>query len=1257
MKMKKRFLGILLSLSLVLGLMPGMSLTAYAGLPGDSDHGVEVGDQTMLQDAVTGVSLDKTTAQTIDVDGKVAFTATVTPGDATDKTVKWSVSGTNADAVKLYTDEACTTEVGTDATSTLTVYAKGNSAGSATVTATSNADSTKSASCDVTVNEAVSNNPYANLLNTTTVVKFDNKDWYLIENNSTAANAGTVTLLSKECVQESAYNDDDFVAYDNNPTIKGVVDTWYSSNITANAKTAVNGNGMFLLTTAQANAITNAEVRTCSQYPGTEGKAWWLCSPGSDMPDRWAAYVGIRGDVYGGGDPAGFEHGVRPALQLDLSKVTFSSVNLSGGANATISEGTATQNYFDVGNTRGAMTTVTYTANANYKFPESSELYKTTNGITVTRTSDTVITVSGTPTETATSIAVPDAVKAEPSQLTLNVGENGSVVMSSGTYGNCSGTSLDVSIETDLTGTMNVGTDNFINVNEGASINVLSGGKVSFYPAANNTGTITAVPADRYTFAGWYNGETLYSENAGLEYKNISEDLDLTAQFEADTYNVTITPGSNMTKTETSGAESQNVSGAMTDVVYTANDGYYFPENYSVEAVNGISVTRNSYTQITVSGTPTADAAIALTAPTAKTTPDTPTTAAATDCTTADNNDGKLTGVTAEMEYKKSDATEWTAGTGNDITGLVPGTYYVRVKATDTTNASGNQELTIADYLSVTKTAAKNDLDTLQSGKNQNDYDAADWTTLTQAITDGKTAIDNATTIDGVNTAKSNAEAAVNAVKTKAQKALENAKTTAKNDLDTLQSGKNQNDYDAADWTTLTQAITDGKIAIDNATTLDAVNTAKTNAETAANAVKTKEQKAAEALVAAKTSAKDALDNLKSGKTQSDYDDEDWTALTQAITNGKTAIDAAETIDAVNTAKTNAENAVNSIKTKAQKAAETLSQAKTAAKGELDSLLNNKTQSDYDAEDWTAITQAISSGKTAIDNAETTVAVDTAKNTAISAVSAVKTKAQKAAEALATAKISAKAELDNLQNSKHQDDYDAEEWTALTKAVTDGKSAIDNAASIGTVNAARDAAADAVNAVKTKAQKAADAAAAKAVTDKIDALPAAGKVTTSDKAAIEAARKAYDALTADQKAKVSADILKKLIDAENALAEAEKKAVTSVTVNTKTVNAKAVNAAIAKAGGSSKYVTTIVLGKKVKKISKGAFKNYKKAKTLVVKTKKLKKASVKKSLKGSKISKVKVKVSKKKKANKKYVKKYKKIFTKKNAGKKVNVSL
>ncbi len=84
---------------------------------------------------------------------------------------------------------------------------------------------------------------------------------------------------------------------------------------------------------------------------------------------------------------------------------------------------------------------------------------------------------------------------------------------------------------------------------------------------------------------------------------------------------------------------------------------------------------------------------------------------------------------------------------------------------------------------------------------------------------------------------------------------------------------------------------------------------------------------------------------------------------------------------------------------------------------------------------------------------------------------------------------------------------------------------------------------DAETALKAAQKKEADdTSAADKVVSTITALPVASKVTTTDKASIEAARKAYDALTADQKKKVSADTLKKLTDAETALTAAEKKA-------------------------------------------------------------------------------------------------------------------
>ena len=89
--------------------------------------------------------------------------------------------------------------------------------------------------------------PYAELLNTTTAVNFDGKEWYLIENNSTAANAGTVTLLSKECVAASQYNSSSgkYVEYASS-TVKTAVDNYYTNSISSDVKTAIVDNKQLL---------------------------------------------------------------------------------------------------------------------------------------------------------------------------------------------------------------------------------------------------------------------------------------------------------------------------------------------------------------------------------------------------------------------------------------------------------------------------------------------------------------------------------------------------------------------------------------------------------------------------------------------------------------------------------------------------------------------------------------------------------------------------------------------------------------------------------------------------------------------------------------------------------------------------------------------------------------------------------------------------------------------------------------------------
>ena len=85
-------------------------------------------------------------------------------------------------------------------------------------------------------------------------------------------------------------------------------------------------------------------------------------------------------------------------------------------------------------------------------------------------------------------------------------------------------------------------------------------------------------------------------------------------------YTVTVNSADHMTKTSESGENIQsNLTKAMEPVVFKAADGYYFPEDYAVATVNGIMVRLDDSTQITVYGTPSANAEINLKAPTSTT--------------------------------------------------------------------------------------------------------------------------------------------------------------------------------------------------------------------------------------------------------------------------------------------------------------------------------------------------------------------------------------------------------------------------------------------------------------------------------------------------------------------------------------------------------------------------------------------------------------------------------------------------------------
>lgn len=170
----------------------------------------------------------------------------------------------------------------------------------------------------------------------------------------------------------------------------------------------------------------------------------------------------------------------------------------------------------------------------------------------------------------------------------------------------------------------------------------------------------------------------------------------------AESSTVTVTLGDNMTRT--SGDLKQTVlkKNPIADVTITAADGYYFPEDYAANlSKDGITVTRDSLTQITVSGTPTAeDVALILPAATAKTKPAAPGGLTGVAPSNWEAVDGKISGTKATMEWAKTaDSETWTPCTEGTTTVGGQGTYYVRVKATDISYTSDAVAVTVPKYL------------------------------------------------------------------------------------------------------------------------------------------------------------------------------------------------------------------------------------------------------------------------------------------------------------------------------------------------------------------------------------------------------------------------------------------------------------------------------------------------------------------------------------------------------------------------------
>jgi len=67
--------------------------------------------------------------------------------------------------------------------------------------------------------------------------------------------------------------------------------------------------------------------------------------------------------------------------------------------------------------------------------------------------------------------------------------------------------------------------------------------------------------------------------------------------------------------------------------------------------------------------------------------------------TTSGQSNGKITGTNTGLEYRSSTESNYHPVTGSEITSLAPGSYLIRVKATDTTLASADTAVTVPQYV------------------------------------------------------------------------------------------------------------------------------------------------------------------------------------------------------------------------------------------------------------------------------------------------------------------------------------------------------------------------------------------------------------------------------------------------------------------------------------------------------------------------------------------------------------------------------
>ncbi|MBR6391582.1 MAG: hypothetical protein IKS16_09615, partial [Lachnospiraceae bacterium] len=163
-------------------------------------------------------------------------------------------------------------------------------------------------------------------------VTFNGKPWYIISDNSTAVDAGTVTLLVAEELGEPVMFDESSNAYSSS-TVRTTLDNMTASGGSfAEVESAINtvkvkGSDNDVAVDAKLYLMSVDEVKCVPVNVLAFSHTWYLRTPArSEYNPDWIGVEFVRTDgIIGGGTDVYYSRCcIRPALQLNLSSVTFS---------------------------------------------------------------------------------------------------------------------------------------------------------------------------------------------------------------------------------------------------------------------------------------------------------------------------------------------------------------------------------------------------------------------------------------------------------------------------------------------------------------------------------------------------------------------------------------------------------------------------------------------------------------------------------------------------------------------------------------------------------------------------------------------------------------------------------------------------------------------------------------------------------------------------------------------------------------------